>query len=411
MQRNTFYSVRETLQAHPSIYVLLYLLLEAVLILFKIRPYDYNINSLIGIWDGFIKLNQPYLERGLVIFKDGGYDGQFFYFISKFLYNPELTTLPVLDSFYLRFSRIGFPLITGFFVKFTGFWLYSWITLFLLNALHIISYFLVRSRCAGENKNLSLFYLFSPFAMNSNLLLVSDSFMVSFAVIGIYFIENGGGNFFSGRNEIDRRPLIIGIFFLFIGLFIRETALFIILPVLLLFLMKRKFIVAFSVCIPIAIFLGFNGFIRSIPDLYPGTNPLGFTDLMDYPFFGFFKSFDWAGSMDIRGWFREFAKLPVFLFFILLFLNFSNIRSINELVFSIPLLLIFLQVTVAEEGYWRSFDNISRMFTLSIPVIILLKNSKKGYNDYYLLPFSVVILALLVFRMLWIKGQMNFYIY
>jgi len=412
MQRNTFYALKESLQAHPFFFIPGYIFLATLLLFFSIRPYEYNINALVGVWDGFIKLNQPYVQRGLVIFKDGGYDGQFFYFISRFLYSPELTTLPVLDSFYLRFNRIGFPLISGFFVNFFGFKFYSWVTFIILNAMHIFSYSAIRSLCANDRKKLSLFYLFSPFALNSSLLLVSDSFMVSFGVLGIYFLERSGFGFFSDETqEKNRSALVISVFLLLIAIFIRETALFVLFPVVVSLFIRKYFLGSALFCIPILLYFAFTLGLRSIPDIYPGTNPLGFTDLMDYPFFGFFKSFDWRSAEGIAGLGKEAVKVPIFLFFIILALNILNIQTFRDLLLFSPALFILLQVLVAEEGYWRSFDNISRMFTLAVPVLIFLKNRDQGYNDFLLLPFSSGILILLIIRIILIKQPMSYYIF
>jgi hypothetical protein len=150
---------------------------------------------------------------------------------------------------------------------------------------------------------------------------------------------------------------------------------------------------------------------KLILNVHPGTNPLGFTDLVDYPLFGFFKSIQIQSMKDIKSIFREMAKFPIFIFYLLLILNLKNIRDFRGLILNIPIFFILFTAGVGEVGYWLSFDNISRMFTISIPWIIFLKQENKAHNDYYVLYLSSIILLLLIIRLVYVKTPMTFYIF
>jgi hypothetical protein len=150
---------------------------------------------------------------------------------------------------------------------------------------------------------------------------------------------------------------------------------------------------------------------KLLPKIHQGTNPLGFLDLIDYPLFGFFKSIQLKSISNIKSLIKEFAKFPIFIFYIILILNLKNIINFRSLLLNIPIAFILFTAGVGEVGYWLSFDNISRMFTISIPWIILLKQENKAHNDYYALYLGFLIFLFLIIRIVFIKTPMTYYIY
>ncbi len=391
-----------------------YLLLVVLLVFFKIKFYNYNLSSLIGIWKGFSSLNPDLIEKNFIIFTEGGYDGQFFYLIAKSLYTSGLESFPVLDSFYLRFNRIGLPILSGMISKLFGFSNYSFITLSVLTLTHIYSFILLFKMLTSHNKLLSYFYLFSPFALNSNLLLVSDSLFVSFSIFCIYFIRYFGVNIFNRKSIEVKNGFIIFILFFLILLFtilVKESGLIVLASLFLILIYDRKKQIAIPIFFAIITYLISVQIFRYRIVTHPGTNPLGFLELIDYPFFGFYKSIQFSSISDIKSLSKEFAKFPVFLYYLTLILNLKNIKTIRDILIFIPILFILFTAGIGEQGYWLSFDNISRMFSVSIPWIILLKNENEKYYDYYSLRISILILLLLIIRMVYIKTTMNFFIY
>ena len=159
----------------------------------------------------------------------------------------------------------------------------------------------------------------------------------------------------------------------------------------------------------IIFYFAFVFYLRFFLDANPGTYPLTFLDLIDYPFFGFFKSISFSTPMNLSPFVRELAKYPIFIFYLLLLLNLRNIKTVQDFVWFLPILFILFTAGIAEQGYWLTYDNIMRMFTLSIPMIILYKNSKKSYNDFGILWFGIVLLAMLIVRILWLKKEMEFF--
>ncbi|MBP7280188.1 MAG: hypothetical protein KBA66_01330 [Leptospiraceae bacterium] len=428
-----------------------YLLLLAALVFFKVKIYNYNLSAMIGIWKGFAILNSDLMETGFVIYDEGGYDGQFFFFLAKSLFTFNFEKFPILDSFNLRFNRIGLPLLSGVFCKFLGFNHYSLITLCILSFSHIYSFLILNKMLAQKNKYLAYFHLFSPITLNANLLLVSDSLFVSFSIFCVYFIKHLGVNIFTESSMdykkknisyilfdksnfpfsenfgIPKRQkhssvksewvfsfgvwYILFFFMLLFMSFIRETGLILLATFFLICIYDKKIKVAIPVFLSILSYITITQIFKYSIDFHPGTNPLSFIDLIDYPLFGFYKSIQLNAFTDIRSLLRELAKFPIFIFYVVLILNLKNINTIRDLIVYMPLFFILLVMGVGEEGYWLSFDNISRMLSLSIPWIILLKNKNDAHNDYYSMYVSIFILILLIIRLVYIKSPMKFAIY
>lgn len=390
-----------------------YLLLISILVFFKTKPYNFNFSSLIGIWKGFADLNSNLIDKNFVILYDGGYDGQFFYIIGKQLFTSGLNSLPVLDSFYLRFNRIGLPILSGLTSSLISFKYYPIITLVVLNGLHILSFLIIRKILSEPNKYLSLYYLFSPFCINSILLLVSDSLLAAFVIISVYFLDK------YTIIQISQSPKSysnkINSFFVLIVLFyfclIKESGAIVLFSLLFVSITENRLTKSSPIIFAIFFYYLTVFCIKHFLKPHMGTNPLDFTELIDYPLFGFFKSINLYSITDIKTLFREGAKFPLFLFYILLILNLKNINSRREFFLFIPIIFILFTAGIGEVGYWLSFDNISRMFTLSIPWIILLKENKEAYNDYYTLPLSLIILILLLIRIIYLKTPMSFYLF
>ncbi len=400
-------------QISPIFFICGYLLLIITLVIFKIKPYNYNLSSLLGIWKGFAELNPGLIEKGFIIYNDGGYDGQFFYLISKSLFTEGFQSFPILDSFFLRFNRIGLSVLSGFLANFFGFKFYPIITLIILISLHIYSFKLLQRMLEPGMKYLSYFYLFSPFSINSILLLVSDSLFASLSVICIYIfkkhmytLDNSSLSF-----KISIRKYILFFLIVTFSCLVKESGIIIIGSLLLLTFYDKNFKTSSILFLAIGIYLAITLLFKLLPNVNHGTNPLGFTDLVDYPLFGFFKSIQIHSMADTKSIFREMAKFPIFIFYLLLILNLRNIRDFRGLTLHIPIFFILFTAGVGEVGYWRSFDNISRMFTISIPWIIFLKQEDKAHNDYYALYLSSIILMLLIIRLVYVKIPMGFYIF
>ena len=353
----------------------------------KVFFYNGNLTTLIGIWEGFYILNPNYFLENFVIHSEGGYDGQFFYLIARYLYDSKFTYPPILDSFELRFSRIGLSLLSGFFCFWFGFEYYAQVTFFLLWSFHFLATYLLYKKFFNSSYSyLYLVFLFSPFAWNSNFLLISDSLFASIFVFLVLSYKKIGLDFFSREAEsfqIYSREYDIPIFVLTLFfLIIKETSLPIVLSFLLFAIWRLHFQSIFILIISIIFYLLFLAFVKYKMFYLQGTNPLSFLDLIDYPFLGFIKSFLEIQSFNFKTIIREVGKFFIFLLLSIQILCLKNSLYEKNKIKYLPLAFICLLMIFAEVGYWLTFDNVSRFLTISVPYIIFLKVHKKNFVSY-----------------------------
>lgn len=372
-----------------------YILGVGGLIFFKTAPYDHSLSALIGIWEGFYEINPNLVDSNFVIYKSGGYDGQFFYLLAKDLFVSSDWDL-IVDSYHFRFHRLGLSLLAGSISNLVGFSYYPMVTLAILFSTFLISVFCLYSLLPESQKWYVIFYLFSPFSLNANLLLVADSLFVSFGIIAFYFFKN--------------KKDFLAIFFFFMMVITRELGVLFLIPIIFKALEEKKWGQMFAYSIPGFAFLCLVIFGLIHPPNHLGTNPLGFKDMTDFPLFGFFKSFQENGSFQFKP--KEFPKILFFISLISITVvsvqslknNFS--KNINVLVSIFGSLFVIL---IAEQGYWRSFDNLSRMFTLILPFSLLLENTFKNLFLRFFLGISFSLFVFLMIRILWITPTKEFF--
>ncbi|MCB1159759.1 MAG: hypothetical protein KDK45_19825 [Leptospiraceae bacterium] len=163
--------------------------------------------------------------------------------------------------------------------------------------------------------------------------------------------------------------------------------------------------------IPILVYISFFAYTYFILSQHPETNPPpSVFKLLDFPFLGLLKSLSMDLSSNPKIIVKQLSKLPIPIYFILLIFNIYNITSIQRFILFLPLLAIIGLAAISEKDYWDSFDNISRMFTLTGPIIILFKNKMENYKDFYVLHAGALIYLLVLIRFIAIKQGMTFFL-
>lgn len=389
-----------------------YLIISTTLLLIHIAPYNYQVSSLIAFDTQFYEANSkinPKASFKDIVVLDSGYDGQFFYLIARKIFDPTFTNIR-LDTYSMRMGRIGMSLIVGLPSLLIGWNHYALISFILLQVLHIFSFLALRSILTDENKYLSLIYLFSAFSLNSNLLLVSDSLMVSIAVISYYFLEKA--KFRLNSEKLDTTNIaspwfLIAFLCMCILVTIRETALFALAPIGLLFLFRRSIIGIVLMLLPALLFIGWHVIVKLYLEDHPGLNPEPYSTKYNWPLLGFFQSLNFQFD-SVKAIGREASKyLNVAYLFLLLF-SLKVIRSTVECILFSPIILIILLSLVATSEYWQTFANISRMFTLSVPIIIILADRIQKANFTYLFLLNIIFTILLWIRIVWLTPIINY---
>ncbi|MGE8722916.1 AZOBR_p60025 family cell surface glycopolymer formation protein [Leptospira terpstrae] len=366
------------------------------LIYFKTAPYEHSLSALIGIWEGFYEINPNLVDSQFVIYKSGGYDGQFFYFLAKDLFVGGDWDL-IVDSYHFRFHRMGLSLFVGAVSHAVGFYNYPLVTLLFLFLTFSASVFCLYSLLPETKKWFIVFYIFSPYSLNANLLLVADSLFVSFGIIAFYFFKN--------------KKDLLSVFFFLLMVITRELGVLFLIPIVYKALLEKRGREVFLYSLPGVAFLCLVVYGWIQPPNHLGTNPLGFRDMTDFPLFGFFKSFYDAGSFQFK--LKEFPKIFFFISFIAL--SVVSLQSLkesfsNNIPLLIPIFGSLLVILIAEEGYWRSFDNLSRMFTLILPFSLLLEGALKRPFLRLFLGISITLFLFLIIRILWITPTKEFFL-
>jgi len=412
--RRIFFSSADRLPF--GFYAILYTVFFLFLVWSRVGEYGQSISSLLGIYEGFATLNPLYRQESFVLYKDGGYDGQFFFFISEYLFHSKITTPPILDSFRLRFVRIGMPILSGFFSSIFSFQYYSEITLCLVLGFHVSASFVLKKMLSPTQKGIYLLFLFSPFSINANLLLVSDGLFASCFFLWVYAVKRAGLSIAKPiilrTSRITKKelflPLLLGsIFFLSI----RETSLPFFGTIFLLALLGRQFYLSVILSIALGLYICFYLFVGTYSGFPEGTNPLGFLELSDFPFFGFFKSLHIPEPLNLSGISRELSKFPLLLLLVSLGLQTQNMKSLEEKILALPLYFFVFLGSIAEAGYWLSFDNSSRFFTLVFPYTLLISRRMPGYRHFGAIELVFLLFIAVVLRFLVLKQGMNYTIW
>jgi hypothetical protein len=139
-----------------------------------------------------------------------------------------------------------------------------------------------------------------------------------------------------------------------------------------------------------------------------GTNPLGFIDLSDYPFFGFIKSLHVPSPLNLGNSSKEAIKIVIFGVLLSVGLQTLNARNLKDRILVFPLYFIVFLGIIAEAGYWSSFDNSSRFFTLAVPYGILLSSRMPMYRYYGSIELSLFLLTAITVRYFFIKQVLSF---
>lgn len=155
----------------------------------KSRLYDGNASALIGFgcrtpascWSA---LNERSLPEHAVVYRTGGYDGQYFYYLGRELYGGPPATL---DSSEFRRARLGLSVMAGPLLATGELGRVLGIPLTLL-LLHLVSVWVLARDRPGERWSIWLLAL-NPFSLMSFLLCTADGAALSLAVIGAVLVR------------------------------------------------------------------------------------------------------------------------------------------------------------------------------------------------------------------------------
>ncbi|GIX42096.1 MAG: hypothetical protein KatS3mg129_1829 [Leptospiraceae bacterium] len=395
----------------PFYLIILYILISLILILLYTKQVNYNINLLIHLNQNMLELNPEMKFKNLIILKDEGYDGQFYYFISRYIYDKNITNL-VLDSTYFRMLRIGSSLLYGIIPSILGWEYYTYWVLILHIILFCYSFLLFYKILPSEKKYLSIIYLFNPFTIISNMLLIGDTIFISLFMIFIFLLYKCNFSLNQKKQIQFNKYYFLSILISILLILTKETLIFYLLPLCILFLLRKDFRGIFLILFTILIFIIWY---KVIPIYFNFTdlNPIKHTNRIRLPFHDYilfyFSSLNKIHT--IYDFFKFIPYIIIFLLHISLLLQLKNFIPINKNLFKqnfssilqntilyIPIGLVFIIITMVDLEYWLAFDNIFRIFTFAFLWMSVLEIENKFYKNYGFYFFSILITFLLLFR-------------
>jgi hypothetical protein len=332
--------------------------------------------------------NARLLPETAAVYRSGGYDGQFYYYIAASLYSGESVRV---DAAMFRLSRIGFPILAGpaFLISPTALVLsLTLIPLFF----HLISVHFASSML-GARLSVLYAYALNPFSLLSFLLNVSDGLALSLAVVGITLYR--GSRY---RPEALRAGMLaLGFIAFSFAILSKET-----------FLAVSA---AFAGAQVLAILIDRRAILRRIANLFfwIGTaipllfwwllirfSPGRMTEHGGAPFTGYI---DYISNADALLSGRTLTAIIyiiyMIVFVILLYQNMTMIRSrmrIDRTRIAAALILFFdiVLISFATDEYWGNFPNIARLFTPGVLAPLLL--SRRGEEGTPLIRFMTLLL-------------------
>jgi len=260
-----------------SAWILLTGTLVALLALIAVGVWQYggNVSTLMHIDTVFGETHK--VPEGIVLYKDGGYDGMLYYQVARDLPALFLGEKTSLDSPY-RFQRILFPLL-GFALALGNeqYFPFTFLLLNLLASLGSLVFFL----CMRKKIDIhTLTVICNPAILVGILFSLTEP--VSFFFMMLFFLL---------WQRSSRTITVAGITALTLSLFARETTIFLIGMLLLWSLWYKQWRSILLLCIPVVLLIFWQYFL----ELQFGT--IGFqadSNLVDLPFVGPWHALLWA---------------------------------------------------------------------------------------------------------------------
>ena len=357
---------------------------------------------MVAFGEEFVKQNQNELPKNSIVFEGykgdlgAGYDGQIFYFYSRAISNLSFNWPQGFEESF-RAPRIGYPFLVSIFglVGKDG----NLFGLFFVNlSLIFLSFLCLKKILKKENQNLAYFYLFSPFIFGSYAFLVSDAVMVSLVIMALYFYEKKNFLLFSGLGGL--------------SILTKEPALFLFFPLGILAILNKNikyiFICASVLILPIL----WNIYLYLT---LPSWNPSRMTDFI-VPFDGIYtyltEIYNFimkTQEFSFKKTARLFSKIPLLLLTYFMFLLILQGNYKKAIVYRIGLIMnLFIILNASYYHFWSVYENISRMFVMSVPLVILWKNEDNSVKDSYFHLTTLLILFLFFIKHLFVTSVLSY---
>ncbi|MBI3394543.1 MAG: glycosyltransferase [Spirochaetia bacterium] len=361
--------------------------------------YDWNPTAMIHFGHYYAEQNASYMPRGAVRFTaneefgGNGYDGQIFYFFARTLLERGVWPEGFNNAY--RAPRVGYPLLAAPFSLFGSWGVVAGMILVQLLFLGAATAALFRMLPA-DKRYLTFLYIASPFHLQAFSVLVSDSLVSSLLVLGLYFFRRKGElfPFWAADTAAERRTLRLGgitfwttipmagreragvvaawICFA-LALLTKESSLFLLFPLGLAALWRRDVARTATVALTLLPPVLWQFYLRKAHGMVPAEILGTFLSPLDGIRGVLSTALQMTAGKQWGALVKHSAKL-----ILLLVLAGSVVVGVTQVrrravPYALAVLLTALSILVADYYYfWGIFENVGRMFTLLVPLSILL---------------------------------------
>lgn len=374
-----------------------------------------------------------------------GYDGQIFYYYSRTLFLPGQWPKGFNDAY--RAPRVGLPLLGAPFALF-GSWPVLVAMLFWQMALIAAGLLILRKMLHVSQRWLLVVYVFSPFTLQSAMVGVSDGVMIAWQLLGFYFLAGraplwrddvaatksltvaatsgsevaAGGTaesvdrFFQGRlraftaglefGSASWLDLLLAWVCLSMALLTKESALFGLFPLGLFVLLRLdwpRVLVVLATLVPL---VAWQLYLREVHGMVPAGVLRVFLSPLDgviglgretLALLAAFLSGPKLGGVLALA--KHSAKLMLLALILSAFVGVFTGRIRRFFPFRAAVLFALASVLIADHYYfWSVYENISRMFTPLVPLVILLLAQDRRARPIGFVPVLLALALLVLVR-------------
>lgn len=374
--------------------IVITLLAVHALVMYSIKPYGYNMSSMIRISQNEKYGVAPeYFQKGMVIFDDkGGYDGQFYYYVAM---DPFLNKGYFKNAY--RQQRILYPLIA----RLLAFGKESLLphTLYITNLLALVlgmCFLILLLRQYSLNPLWSLFYGLSPSSIMTVQYDLPSPVSIGLIIATVYFYIN--------------RNLFLTVVFMALSFLTREDSIVVLIPMLLWDYQRnrqlKRILLLLSCLLP---FFLWQLFVAAKIGNAPAIASAKVISLIPFSgIIGYIKTIEFH---DVKQIGRQISTLFVFSYFVALsIIIIKKLTEARHLFYYVVAAYCFLAVfTVPSQ--WDNYNGLLRMFYGLFPFLILSYSLKKDRLIKGSIYFAGILSFLTVIRILFISPVYPFSIW
>lgn len=373
--------------------IVIALLAVHALVMYSIKPYGYNLSSMIRISQNEKEgVAKEYFQKGMVIFDEGGYDGQFYYYVAM---DPFLERGYFKNAY--RQQRILYPLMARL-LAFGKENLLPY-TLYIVNLMALavgMSFLILILRRYSLHPAWSLFYGLSPPSIMTIQYDLPSPVSISLIIAAIYFYTN--------------KKIISTAIFMAFAFLTREDSIMVLIPLLIYDYQDNRRIKRIAILAGcLAPFFLWQLFVAvKLGDAPMATSAEVVSFIPFSGIVGYIKTIEFGDFKQIG---RQISTLVVFFYFaVLSIIIVKKVVKTRHLFYYVVAAYCLLAVFTLP-SQWDNYNGLLRMFYGLFPFLILSYSLEKDRLVKGGIYFTGVLSFFTVIRILFVSPVYTFRIW